>query len=82
MNEQLGLDLIISDLFSHSLLAARLLSEMNEQLGLDLIITDLFSHPTVYSMAGFIDDPQVTNGETVKLDLNAEVERHDQGKSL
>nr|CAD7396297.1 unnamed protein product [Timema poppensis] len=70
------------DLGGHSLLAARLLSEMNEQLGLDLIITDLFSHPTVYSMAGFIDDPQVTNGETVKLDLNAEVERHDQGKSL
>nr|CAD7260469.1 unnamed protein product [Timema shepardi] len=76
MNEQLGLDLIITDLFSQCL------SEMNEQLGLDLIITDLFSHPTVYSMAGFIDDPQMTNGETVKLDLNAEVERHDQGKSL
>nr|CAD7402514.1 unnamed protein product [Timema cristinae] len=70
------------DLGGHSLLAARLLSEMNEQLGLDLIISDLFSHPTVYSMAGFIDDPQMTNGETVKLDLNVEVERHDQGKSL
>nr|CAD7594039.1 unnamed protein product [Timema genevievae] len=70
------------DLGGHSLLAARLLSEMNEQLGLDLIISDLFSHPTVYSMAGFIDDPQVTSGETVKLDLNAEVDRHDQGKSL
>ncbi|CAG2053402.1 unnamed protein product [Timema podura] len=68
------------DLGGHSLLD--LLSEMNEQLGLDLIISDLFSHPTVYSMAGFIDDPQVTSGETVKLDLNAEVERHDQGKSL
>ncbi|XP_066999059.2 uncharacterized protein [Anabrus simplex] len=71
------------DLGGHSLLAARLLSEMNEELGLNLVITDLFNHPTVSSMASFLEDPSTANGgQHVQLDLEAEVDRHDQGKAL
>ncbi|KAK7873449.1 hypothetical protein R5R35_000229 [Gryllus longicercus] len=71
------------DLGGHSLLATRLLSEMNEHLALNLVLTDLFSHPTIQSMASFIEDPVMANGgEHVHLDLEAEVDRHDQGKTL
>lgn len=64
----------------HSLLAARLVSEMNEELGLQLGISDMLQHCTLESMASFIENPAVKN-PGVNLDLQAAVELHSQDKA-
>ncbi|XP_046580237.1 linear gramicidin synthase subunit D-like [Haliotis rubra] len=66
------------------LLAAQLLNVVQEQFGLRIAVQDLFSYPTVYSLSRLLDNKlnnTVTKcpAQRPKLDLKAEVEKHDQG---
>jgi hypothetical protein len=67
--------------FRHSLLATHLVSEINENLGVQLCISDILQHSTLYSLAGFIENPTETSSD-ITLDLLAVVERHSQGNAL
>ncbi|GFN88138.1 linear gramicidin synthase subunit d-like, partial [Plakobranchus ocellatus] len=73
------------DLGGHSLLASELLERARAKFQVDLAVRDLFQYPTVSSLAMLIDrrlgntrsgSPEVF---LQQLDLQAEVQRHDQG---
>ncbi|XP_046369445.2 glycine betaine reductase ATRR-like isoform X1 [Haliotis rufescens] len=72
------------DMGGHSLLAAQLLNVIQEKFGFRIAVQDLFSYPTVYSLSRMLDSKlnnTVTKccAQRPKLDLQTEVEKHDQG---
>lgn len=72
-------------IYSHSLLATKLLSRVQAEFGVELSVKDLFISPTVSAMSKRIDgqlrvSPTVERAPTPepRLDLMKEVETHDQ----
>ncbi|KAK6976349.1 linear gramicidin synthase subunit D [Biomphalaria glabrata] len=81
------------DLGGHSLMATELLQRARKKFQVTLAVKDLFLYPTISSLAKLIDARLANNngseaisnvnGEATepKIDLHAEVTRHDQGVS-
>ena len=72
-------------IFSHSLLASKLLAKVAGKFGVELSVTNLFVHSTVSAMARLLDTillQQGGMGDAViiepTLDLKKEVDMHDQ----
>ncbi len=66
----------MSEPFSHSLLAARLLNRVSDQFGRRLGMEDLFRSPTVEGLSKFLSGDLVDRKPEI-LDLAEEVEKHD-----
>lgn len=69
--------------FRHSLLATELITKVNCSYGVKLRVQDLFSYPTLSSLCGYIDSnlnqgsTQPQQPKVTRMDLEAEVEKHD-----